>query len=118
MSLNFFSIAEARSVIVRGYYKPSTGRYIMSHYRTSHIYCPGTVPEKSKEKSNINKGFFRYFLNLAQNYIILNPEFETLNSKQNSKFQTLNSNIAYPGEATDSLSPQRRVADEMAPPLR
>jgi hypothetical protein len=35
VSLSFFSIVEARSVRVRGYYKPSTGRYIMPHYRTS-----------------------------------------------------------------------------------
>jgi len=35
MSLSFFSIAEAYSVRVRGYYKPSTGSYIMPHYRTS-----------------------------------------------------------------------------------
>jgi hypothetical protein len=35
MSLSLFSVAEARSVRVRGYYKPSTGRYIMPHYRTS-----------------------------------------------------------------------------------
>jgi hypothetical protein len=35
VSLSLFSIAEARSVRVRGYYKPSTGRYIMPHYRTS-----------------------------------------------------------------------------------
>jgi len=35
ISLGFLSIAEAYSVRVRGYYKPSTGRYIMPHYRTS-----------------------------------------------------------------------------------
>ena len=33
-SLSFFSVADAYSS-VRGYYKPSTGRYIMPHYRTS-----------------------------------------------------------------------------------
>jgi hypothetical protein len=35
VSLSLFSVAEARSVRVRGYYKPSTGRYVMPHYRTS-----------------------------------------------------------------------------------
>jgi hypothetical protein len=35
INLSLFSVAEARSVRVRGYYKPSTGRYIMPHYRTS-----------------------------------------------------------------------------------
>jgi hypothetical protein len=35
MSLSLFSIAEARTVRVRGYYKPSIGRYIMPHHRTS-----------------------------------------------------------------------------------
>jgi hypothetical protein len=35
MNLSFFSVAEARTVRVRGYYKPSTGRYVMPSYRTS-----------------------------------------------------------------------------------
>jgi len=35
MSFGLFSIAEAYSVRIRGYYKPSTGSYIMPHYRTS-----------------------------------------------------------------------------------
>jgi hypothetical protein len=51
MSLSLFDIAEAYSVRVRGYYKPSTGGYIMPHYRTS--------PNNSKwdnwsTKGNIN----------------------------------------------------------------
>jgi hypothetical protein len=51
MSLSLFGIAEARSVKIRGYYKRSTGRYIMPHYRTS--------PNRSKwdnwsTKGNIN----------------------------------------------------------------
>jgi len=39
LSLILFSglitFAEARSIRVRGYYKPSNGCYIMPHYRTS-----------------------------------------------------------------------------------
>jgi len=35
INLSLFSIAEAYSVRVRGYYKPNTGSYIMPHYRTS-----------------------------------------------------------------------------------
>jgi len=39
LSLILFSglitFAEARSIRVRGYYKPSTGRYVMPYYRTS-----------------------------------------------------------------------------------
>lgn len=30
-----FSVAEARTVSVKGYYKPSTGRYVAPSYRTS-----------------------------------------------------------------------------------
>ena len=30
-----FSSVEAKSVSVKGYYKPSTGRYVMPSYRTS-----------------------------------------------------------------------------------
>ncbi len=33
--LSFVSVAEARTVRVRGYYKPSTGRYIAPHYKTT-----------------------------------------------------------------------------------
>ena len=32
---SFFNSADAYSVRVRGYYKPSTGKYIMPHYRSS-----------------------------------------------------------------------------------
>jgi len=51
VSLIFFSFAEARSIRVKGYYKPSSGNYIMPHYRTS--------PNRSKfdnwsAKGNIN----------------------------------------------------------------
>lgn len=35
MSLGFFSVAEAYTVKVRGYYKSSTGNYVMPSYRTS-----------------------------------------------------------------------------------
>jgi hypothetical protein len=35
MNLVFFSVADAYSVRVRGYYKPSTGKYVMPHYRSS-----------------------------------------------------------------------------------
>ena len=35
ISLGLFGLAEAYSVRVRGYYKPSTGSYIMPYYRTS-----------------------------------------------------------------------------------
>lgn len=33
--LGVFSFVDARSIRVRGYLKPSTGRYIAPHYRTS-----------------------------------------------------------------------------------
>ncbi len=51
MSFSLFSIVEAYTVRIRGYYKPSTGSYIMPHYRTS--------PNNSKwdnwsTKGNIN----------------------------------------------------------------
>jgi len=35
LNFSFSNIAEARTVRVRGYYKPSTGRYVMPHYRTN-----------------------------------------------------------------------------------
>ncbi len=35
MGLSLFSIAEAYSVRVRGHRRPSTGRFIMPHFRTS-----------------------------------------------------------------------------------
>lgn len=33
--LSFSASVEARTTRVRGYYKPSTGRYVTPHYRTS-----------------------------------------------------------------------------------
>ena len=33
--LSVFSFAEARTVRVKGYYKPSTGSYVQPYYRTS-----------------------------------------------------------------------------------
>jgi len=35
LSFCFSNVVEARTIRVRGYYKPSTGRYIMPYYRTS-----------------------------------------------------------------------------------
>lgn len=51
LGLGIFSFAEARSVKVKGYYKPSTGTYVQPHYKTS--------PNKTKfdnwsTKGNIN----------------------------------------------------------------
>ncbi len=33
--LSVYSLAEARTTSVRGYYKPSTGRYVAPHYKTT-----------------------------------------------------------------------------------
>lgn len=35
LGLSLFSVVEARSVRIRGYYKPSSGTYVQPHYRTS-----------------------------------------------------------------------------------
>ena len=35
VSLVFAVSAEARTISTRGYYKPSTGSYVMPHYKTS-----------------------------------------------------------------------------------
>lgn len=35
LGLGLFSVAEAYTVRVRSYYKPSTGTYVQSYYRTS-----------------------------------------------------------------------------------
>lgn len=32
---SFFTQAEARTTRVKGYYKPSTGRYVAPHYKTT-----------------------------------------------------------------------------------
>lgn len=34
-TFSFYALAEARTTRVRGYYKPSTGSYVVPHYRTS-----------------------------------------------------------------------------------
>lgn len=46
--LSFLAIAEARTVRVRGYYKPSTGTYVAPHYKTS--------PNRSKLDNYSAKG--------------------------------------------------------------
>lgn len=33
--LSFSASAEARTIRVKGYYKPSTGRYVAPHYKTT-----------------------------------------------------------------------------------
>jgi len=35
LSFCFSNVVEARTIRVKGYYKPSTGRYVMPYYRTS-----------------------------------------------------------------------------------
>jgi hypothetical protein len=35
LNFSFSNVVEARTIRVRGYYKPSTGRYVMPYYRTS-----------------------------------------------------------------------------------
>ena len=35
LSFSFSNVVEARTIRVRGHYKPSTGRYVMPYYRTS-----------------------------------------------------------------------------------
>ncbi len=46
--LSVFASAEARTVRVNGYYKPSTGAYVMPHYKTS--------PNKTKIDNYSTKG--------------------------------------------------------------
>ena len=46
--LSVFSFAEARTVRVKGYYKPSTGSYVQPYYRTS--------PNRSKWDNYSTKG--------------------------------------------------------------
>lgn len=46
--MGLFSNAEARTVSVRGYYKPSSGRYVMPSIRTS--------PNKTKIDNYSTKG--------------------------------------------------------------
>ena len=57
LSLMLFSgftiAAEARSIRVRGYYKPSTGTYIQPYYRTS--------PNRSKWDNYSTKGNYNPF---------------------------------------------------------
>lgn len=53
MGMGFFSNAEARTVNVRGYYKPSSGRYIAPSIRTS--------PNKTKIDNYSTKGNYNPF---------------------------------------------------------
>lgn len=46
--LSFSTSAEARTTRVRGYYKPSTGRYVVPHYKTT--------PNRSKFDNFSTKG--------------------------------------------------------------
>lgn len=46
--LSFSALAEAKTVRVKGYYKPSTGRYVSPSYRTS--------PNKYKYDNYSTKG--------------------------------------------------------------
>lgn len=46
--LSFSVSAEARTVSVKGYYKPSTGRYVAPHYKTT--------PNRSKFDNYSTKG--------------------------------------------------------------
>lgn len=48
--LSFSASAEARTTRVRGYYKPSTGRYVAPHYKTT--------PNRSKFDNFSTKGNF------------------------------------------------------------
>lgn len=43
-----FSVSDARTTRVRGYYKPSTGRYVAPHYKTT--------PNRSKFDNFSTKG--------------------------------------------------------------
>lgn len=46
--LSFSAFAEARTTRVRGYFKPSTGRYVAPHYKTT--------PNRSKFDNFSTKG--------------------------------------------------------------
>lgn len=48
ITLSPLSFTEARSVKVKGYYKPSSGRYVQPHYKTS--------PNKTKSDNWSTKG--------------------------------------------------------------
>ncbi len=54
VGLTFFSVsAEARTTSVKGYYKPSTGRYVAPHYKTT--------PNQTKFDNFSTKGNFNPF---------------------------------------------------------
>jgi len=53
LSLGLSGIAEAYAVRVKGYYKPSTGTYVMPYYRTS--------PNRSKFDNYSAKGNYNPF---------------------------------------------------------
>ncbi|MDO8430174.1 MAG: hypothetical protein Q7S73_02305 [bacterium] len=48
MGVGLLNVVEARAVSVKGYYKPSSGRYVMPSYRTS--------PNKTKIDNYSTKG--------------------------------------------------------------
>ncbi|MBU4338542.1 hypothetical protein KKD57_03220 [Patescibacteria group bacterium] len=48
MVLSVFNLAEAKTIKVKPYYKPSTGRYVQPHYKTS--------PNKTKFDNYSTKG--------------------------------------------------------------
>ena len=48
MGVGLLNVVEARTVSVKGYYKPSTGRYVAPSYRTS--------PNKTKIDNYSTKG--------------------------------------------------------------
>ncbi|MFA6096842.1 MAG: hypothetical protein WC788_04410 [Candidatus Paceibacterota bacterium] len=53
MALSIFSFAEANVIRVKPYYKPSIGRYVQPHYKTS--------PNKTKFDNYSTKGNFNPF---------------------------------------------------------
>jgi len=48
LSLGLFSVADAKTVKVKGYYKPSSGTYVQPYYKTS--------PNKTKIDNYSTKG--------------------------------------------------------------
>jgi hypothetical protein len=51
LNFSFSNVVEARTIRVKGYYKPSTGRYIMPYYRTS---SNNSIWDNWSTKGNIN----------------------------------------------------------------
>ena len=65
--LSFSSFVEARTIKARGYYKPSTGRYIAPHYKTTpnktrfdNYSAKGNYNPYSGKRGTVNPFKYKY----------------------------------------------------------